>query len=116
MGAVFNPFWVAIAAGTGAALGELSGYIAGFSGQGVLEKAPLYERMEGWMRRFGGWTILVLAFIPNPLFDVAGMIAGVLKMPLLLFLVPCWVGKVAKMLMFAYGGAAIMRLFPANWP
>ena len=34
MGAVFNPFWVSIAAGAGAALGELSGYLAGFSGQG----------------------------------------------------------------------------------
>lgn len=37
MGAVFNPWWVALAAGTGAAIGELSGYIAGFSGQGVIE-------------------------------------------------------------------------------
>jgi membrane protein YqaA with SNARE-associated domain len=116
MGAVFNPFWVAVAAGTGAALGELSGYLAGFSGQGVVGKVPIYEKMENWMRRFGGWTILVLAFIPNPLFDVAGMIAGALKMPLLLFLIPCWVGKVGKMLMFAYGGAVIMGLFPAKWP
>ena len=32
MGAVFNPYWVALAAGCGAALGELTGYVAGFSG------------------------------------------------------------------------------------
>lgn len=38
MGVIFNPFWVAIAAGFGAGLGELSGYLAGFSGQGVVEK------------------------------------------------------------------------------
>ncbi|MCJ7625849.1 MAG: hypothetical protein MUO76_20345, partial [Anaerolineaceae bacterium] len=31
MGAVFNPFWIAVAAGMGAGLGELSGYLAGFS-------------------------------------------------------------------------------------
>lgn len=45
MGAVFNPFWVAVAAGAGAAIGELSGYMAGFSGQAVVEKSPKYEKV-----------------------------------------------------------------------
>lgn len=112
MGAVFNPFWVAIAAGSGAALGELSGYLAGFSGQGVMERTPFYVKMEGWMRRFGSPIILLLAFIPNPAFDVAGMIAGALKMQLWKFLVSCWIGKVAKMLLFAYGGAIVLRWIP----
>ena len=109
MGAVFNPFWVAIAAGTGAALGELSGYLAGFSGQAVVERTPAYERIEDWMRKYGQWAILVLGFIPNPFFDIAGMIAGALKMPLWRFLVFCWIGKIAKMLVFSYGGASILR-------
>ena len=39
MGAIFNPFWVAVAAGAGAALGELTGYLVGFSGQAVVERA-----------------------------------------------------------------------------
>jgi membrane protein YqaA with SNARE-associated domain len=47
MGAVFNPFWVAIAAGSGAALGELSGYLAGYSGQKVVERTPTYVKLEG---------------------------------------------------------------------
>ncbi len=38
MGAVFNPLWVSLAAGAGAAIGELSGYLAGFSGQAVVEE------------------------------------------------------------------------------
>jgi membrane protein YqaA with SNARE-associated domain len=37
MGSVFNPFAVALAAGAGAAIGELTGYLAGFSGQAVVE-------------------------------------------------------------------------------
>ena len=37
MGNIFNPLGVALAAGTGGALGELSGYLAGFSGQAVIE-------------------------------------------------------------------------------
>jgi uncharacterized membrane protein YdjX (TVP38/TMEM64 family) len=112
MGAVFDPFWVAIAAGSGAALGELSGYLAGFSGQVVAERTPAYERIEGWMRKYGEVAILFLAFIPNPFFDVAGLIAGALKMPVWRFILVCWVGKIAKMLLFAYGGATVLRFFP----
>jgi membrane protein YqaA with SNARE-associated domain len=112
MGAVFNPFWVAIAAGSGAAAGELSGYLAGFSGQAVVERAAAYEQMERWMKKYGEWVVLVLAFVPNPLFDMAGIVAGALRMPVSHFLAWCWLGKVLKMLLFAYGGATVAHLFP----
>ncbi len=104
MGAVFHPFWVSIVAGAGAALGELSGYMAGFSGQAVVENAARYQRVVQWMRKYGDITILFLAFIPNPLFDLAGMLAGVLKMPVWKFLFYCVIGKILKMMMFAYAG------------
>ncbi len=110
MGAVFNPFWVAVAAGAGAAIGELSGYMAGFSGQAVVEKSPKYEKVMNWMRKYGDPTILVLAIIPNPLFDMAGMIAGVLKMPVWKFLIFCTVGKIIKMLAFAYLGSSLLNV------
>jgi membrane protein YqaA with SNARE-associated domain len=105
MGAVFHPLGVALAAGAGSALGELTGYLAGFSGQGVIGRSPTYTRFEGWTRRYGGWTILVLSFIPNPVFDMAGAAAGVLRMPLGKFLLWTWIGKTLKMLLFAYAGA-----------
>lgn len=105
MGAVFNPLLVALAAGGGAAIGELSGYIAGFSGQRVMARTPIYVTLEGWMRKYGGWIILIMAFVPNPFFDVAGIIAGALKMPLWKFLVFCLIGKILKMLLFAYAGS-----------
>ena len=112
MGAVFNPFWVAVAAGSGAALGEISGYLAGFSGQGVVERTKWSDRFEAWMRKYGPITILVLSFVPNPVFDVAGITAGALKMPLPKFLIFCWLGKVLKMMAFAYGGSFLLKLFP----
>jgi uncharacterized membrane protein YdjX (TVP38/TMEM64 family) len=102
--AVFNPFWVSIAAGTGAAIGELSGYLAGFSGQAVVEDSKRYERVVRWMEKYGDVTILVLAFIPNPFFDLAGVVAGLLKMPVWKFLSFCVVGKILKMMIFAYAG------------
>jgi membrane protein YqaA with SNARE-associated domain len=105
MGAVFNPFGVAFAAGAGSAIGELTGYMAGFSGQGVAEQTPIYNRLEKWTERYGGLTITILALIPNPLFDIAGAAAGALKMPILKFLLWAWIGKTVKMLIFAYAGA-----------
>jgi len=110
MGAVFNPFWVSIAAGAGAAIGELSGYMAGFSGQAVVENSERYQRIVAWMRKYGDVTILVLAFIPNPLFDLAGMAAGILKVPIWKFMVYCVIGKILKMMMFAYAGEWFINL------
>jgi membrane protein YqaA with SNARE-associated domain len=105
MGSIFHPLLVALAAGTGAALGELSGFLAGFGGQGVVEKTAIYARIQPWIAKYGGWAILVFATIPNPFFDVAGVAAGVTKMPLWRFLLFCWVGKMIKMLAFALAGA-----------
>jgi uncharacterized membrane protein YdjX (TVP38/TMEM64 family) len=115
MGAVFNPFWVAVAAGTGAAIGELSGYMAGFSGQAVVENAARYDRVVGWMQKYGDITILVLAFIPNPLFDLAGMLAGVLKMPVWKFLIYCVIGKILKMMIFAYAGGWVITTLESTF-
>jgi membrane protein YqaA with SNARE-associated domain len=107
MGAIFNPFGVAVAAGLGAALGELTGYMTGFSGQGVAERIALYNRLTTWMKahqNLAYGVILLLAFIPNPLFDLAGMASGALKLPIWKFLLSCALGKILKMLMFAYAG------------
>jgi membrane protein YqaA with SNARE-associated domain len=110
MATVFNPFGVAIAAGLGASLGEITGYMAGYSGQIVIEGPGRYQKLVEWMRKYGSWTILFLAFIPNPAFDMAGIVAGALKMPLKKFLAYCAVGKIMKMMVFAYTGSTIL-----NW-
>lgn len=112
MGSVFNPIGVALAAGTGAALGELSGYLAGFSGQAVVERIDIYERLTAWIERNGSLTVLVLAAIPNPFFDLAGVAAGSLRMHVLRFLFWCWIGEIIKMSIFAFaGGKFIDTLF-----
>ena len=104
MGSVFHPLGVGLAAGTGGAIGELSGYLAGFSGQAVIERTDIYERIKPWVQKFGGWAILVLSAIPNPFFDAAGIAAGIVKMPLRTFLISVWIGQLIKMTFFAYAG------------
>jgi membrane protein DedA with SNARE-associated domain len=110
MGSVFNPFGVALAAGTGAAIGELSGYLAGFSGQAVIDRGDVYERIHPWVEKYGGWAILVLSAIPNPFFDIAGIAAGMTRMPVRTFLLFTWIGQMIKMLMFALAGK-----YSINW-
>jgi len=109
MGAVFNPLGVALAAGAGAALGEITGYMAGFSSQAVIEHARVYERLSGWMRKNGPLTIFVLSAIPNPFFDLGGAAAGALKMPMPKFLLFCWLGETVKMLIFASAGSTFLK-------
>ena len=104
MGAVFNPLYVGLAAGTGGAIGELSGFLAGFSGQAIIEKTHIYDRIRPWVDKYGGWAILVLSAIPNPFFDVAGVIAGIAKMKMRTFLFSVWLGQLIKMTLFAYAG------------
>ncbi len=104
MSGVFHPLGVALAAATGGALGELSGYLAGYGGRAVIENWKAYSRITEWVRKHGGPAILVLAALPNPLFDLVGVAAGVLKMPVHKFLLWCWPGQIIKMLYVAYAG------------
>jgi uncharacterized membrane protein YdjX (TVP38/TMEM64 family) len=112
MGAVLNnPLGVALAAGAGSAIGELTGYLAGFGGQVIVEKREWYGRVMKWMKKYGDITIFILSLVPNPLFDLAGMAAGTLKMPVWRFLVACFLGKFIKTLILAYFGARVMNEF-----
>lgn len=111
VGAIFNPIGVGIAAGAGGAIGELSGYLAGFSGQAVIERTDVYAKIKPWVNKYGGWAILVLSAIPNPLFDVAGIAAGIAKMRFWTFLFFVWIGQMIKMTLFAYAGRYSIDLF-----
>ncbi|MCX7609099.1 MAG: VTT domain-containing protein [Anaerolineales bacterium] len=105
MSGVFHPFGVALAAALGAAAGEISGYLAGYSGRAVIENWKRYETITAWVRKYGGPALLILAAIPNPVFDVVGVAAGVLKIPLHKFLLWVFPGQLLKMLYIAYAGS-----------
>jgi membrane protein YqaA with SNARE-associated domain len=92
-GAILNPFWVGVVAGMGAAAGEMTGYLAGLGGQGVIDQRPSFLRLQRWMAKGGPWVILILGAVPNPFFDVGGIIAGMMRMPVWKFYLACWIGK-----------------------
>lgn len=88
-------------AGTGAAIGEMTGYVAGYSGHAVLQDRPLYNRIEGLMKTKGILVVFILAAIPNPFFDIGGIFAGVMRMPAWQFLFATGLGKSLRFALLA---------------
>jgi uncharacterized membrane protein YdjX (TVP38/TMEM64 family) len=113
-GGVFNPVLVGLISAAGATIGELTGYLAGISGKAVVENREMYARFQRWMQRYGLIALFVLAAIPNPFFDLAGIIAGVSRVPLYQFMLVTWAGKIVKFLIIAYLGAGSMRLLDSG--
>lgn len=111
MGGILNPLLVGLVAGPAEALGELTGYLAGYSGRAVVENYRMYDRLSDWMQRKGALTVFTLSVVPNPFFDLAGIAAGVLRYPLLRFLFFCWLGKSIKTTFFAFAGAYSLIFF-----
>jgi membrane protein YqaA with SNARE-associated domain len=105
MSGLLHPLGIALSAALGGSIGELSGYLAGFSGRAVIENWKRYEKITSWVRKYGGPAILVLAALPNPFFDVVGVAAGVLKMPVYKFFLWVFPGQLIKMLYIAYAGS-----------
>jgi membrane protein YqaA with SNARE-associated domain len=96
-GLIYGPIGVGIVAGIGSAIGELTGYMAGAGGKALIPKGRLYERLHHFMQRHGMLTIFLLAAIPNPIFDVGGIIAGALQMKGWKFLLATALGKAIRL-------------------
>jgi len=95
---------VGLAGGAGAVIGEITGYMAGYSGRGLAERSKVYNRVEGWMRRWGALTILIMSVVPF-VFDLAGIAAGVLRFPFWKFFLLCWLGRTILYIVVALLGA-----------
>ena len=106
---------VGLVGGVAQALGELTGYMAGYSSQTWVDENPTYDRLAKWVQQRGLLTIAALAAIPNPAFDVAGIAAGALRLPLWKFLVGCNIGGIVKNTIVAlagyYGIEVLLRLY-----
>lgn len=102
------PFWllVGLVAAAGETIGELTAYVAGMGGKVVIEEKASYRVLDHWMHRHGVATMFVLSVVPNPVFDVAGFMAGAVRMPIWQFALTVFVGKAIKNCALAAGGDA----------
>ncbi len=99
-GQLLGPVLVGLAGGAGAAIGEMVGYMAGYSGRGIVENVKLYERLAGWVRQWGTVAIFLFTLVPL-FFDLVGLAAGVLRFPLWKFVLVCGLGRSILYMAFA---------------
>lgn len=95
---------VGLVGGLGAAIGEITGYAAGYSGQAIIQRRQIYIRLEKWVKKWGALTIFLLSAAPL-FFDLAGIAAGVLRFPFWKFFVATWLGRTILYLGIAWAGA-----------
>ena len=111
-GELAGPIIIGLAGGTGAAIGEIVGYMAGYSGSAIVENKKRYQSFVGWVRRWGAIAIFIFALVPL-VFDLVGIVAGVIRFPLWKFLLVCWLGRtllyVGAVAAVAFGWA---KVFP----
>ena len=109
------PIIVGLVAGPAEAIGELTGYAAGYGGSPLLRERSFYPRVKAWMERRGILTMFVLSSFPNPFVDIAGVAAGAVHMRLWHFFLGVVPGKILKNVYLSTGGLLaaelIRRLF-----
>lgn len=110
-GTFLNPILAGIFSAAGSTIGELTGYYTGVGGGGLIKKDKKIERVEKWMDKYGLWVVFVLAAIPNPLFDMAGIISGASGIPLKKYLIAVFGGKLIKFVLLAYVGFGFLKVF-----
>ncbi|MBI4286425.1 MAG: VTT domain-containing protein [Chloroflexi bacterium] len=110
----WDPLLVALVSSLGGTFGELSGYYAGYLGKKLViaDYITWYERIRGWINKYGFWAIWLIALQPVLPFDVAGLLAGAIKMPLWKFLPSLWTGKFIRYLLLCYAGAGLIQFLP----
>ncbi len=120
---LFKP-GVVVAGAAGMTLAESTAYLAGAVARGVAEERqmPVGGRLGRWlhtaagridwlMAHYGFATLLVLAGVPNPLFEFAGITAGAVRMNFWRFLLAVAIGKTARVILLVIVGQALLNAF-----
>lgn len=99
-----NPILCILVGGLGTSLGEQASYVCGrigrrgFDGNGSTEKKVLK-----WMEKHDALTVFVFAFLPLPIFDIVGIIAGAMQMNWVKYIVSAVLGKTLKFFLAVVG-------------
>jgi membrane protein DedA with SNARE-associated domain len=108
---VFEPLWIAVAAGAGAAIGEFSGYLLGVGGRKVI--GDKYKKRMDFLtklfKKYGPIAIFVFALTPLP-DDLLFIPLGVMRYSLLRAFVPAILGKFFSNLIIAYSGRLSLEI------
>lgn len=109
LGQAFDPWGVTLAAAAGSVIGELVAYFVGRSGRQAVEETRFYRWVQRQLRH--PWraplVLFALSAPPNPLFDVAGLLAGALGVPLWIYVVSTFLGRIVRMATVIFVGIGL---------
>ena len=118
-----HPVGVVALGSLGMTVGEVTGYVAGRLGRRVSEAEQVSVRggigrrlrrvgrlIDRLMARYGVATLFVLSAIPNPIFEIAGVTAGAVRMSIWRFLVAVGMGKTVRVIILVIIGDAFLDL------
>ncbi|HID61001.1 MAG TPA: hypothetical protein EYP46_03985 [Hadesarchaea archaeon] len=113
---IFDPFLLALAFGTGSAVGQLTSYAVGHAGRKVVSE-KYWGRMNAMLKIFEHYgMIAVFIFALTPLPDSLLFIPmGLVHYSLLKVFIAAVAGKICMSLMITYFGGAVGQVFVENW-
>lgn len=104
-GATLNPVALGVIAGAGAALGETTGYIAGY---GISKLAKKQRKKLAEIRKLVhkySPEVVIFLFAATPLpFDFVGIFCGTINFDRKKFFIATLLGKIVKFIFIAYAG------------
>ncbi len=110
---VFGDPWLpALVGTTGQVIGEMVSYLLGSTGSTWIRRQGAYQRVERLIKRWGLIVVFVIAAVPNPVFDIAGAVAGAAGLGWQRFFVASWAGRLIKnvaIALLALGGASLFE-------
>jgi membrane protein DedA with SNARE-associated domain len=108
---VFEPLWIAVAAGVGAAIGEFSGYLIGFGGRKVI--GDKYKKKMDFLtklfKKYGPIAIFIFALTPLP-DDLLFIPLGIMRYGIIQAFIPALLGKFFSNLIIAYSGRLSLEI------
>ncbi|MCL5433236.1 MAG: VTT domain-containing protein [Patescibacteria group bacterium] len=108
-GAIYPLLLVALVASLGASLGDMLSFVVGSSGRKLishkLNKKIWYKVLVHYFKKHGSWVLFIAAFVPNPIFDSFGILAGIFGFPPIKYFIIVFVARFFKYLIFAKIGS-----------
>lgn len=108
LSSVLDPYVLGFAAGVGSGLGEIVGYAIGDGAAGLANKN---DKNAAMVKKYGALAVFFLALVPNPLFDVAGLVAGALKIQVWQFLLATVSARIIRFVLLAHFGMWMLAQF-----
>ena len=108
----FNVWGVILTAASGSVIGELISFFIGRTSHAVIRETQFSNWIERQIRvpcRVGP-LLFGLAAIPNPAFDIAGLLAGALDVSVRMFVTSVFLGRIVRMGLVALVGLTLQSI------